>query len=118
MPGVRTAPVHTVHIIKASNKILGILEDETISVNYSTQHKIIRTIMSWLELEDLYPESNFELHCEEPDLSGKHKDEFIRKIINEYMNTKASKVGNRITQQERGKYIRHNNKKRVHEAGQ
>lgn len=112
----------TVNIIKASNKIFDILEEQTILVNNSTHHKILRTIMFWLEcdyvLDELYPRSNFQFHCEEPDLSVKHKSEFIRKIINEYMNMKASKVGSRITQEERGKYIRHSNKKRVQEAGQ
>lgn len=105
----------TVHIIKASNKIFDILERRKHQINTVHMHdSTLKTIMSLLPLEQLYTQSNFELHGQH----DSHKETFIHDIVLTYMKQKSNKIGNRITEQEKGEYIRHNNKKQVHISGQ
>lgn len=108
----------TVNIIKASNKILQELASEAMPLDSITQNMALKTIMRWLEIDELYSGSDFDEHVEEPQILGQHKVTFIRNIVHEYMIQKSKNVCSRISEQERGKYIRHNNKKRVQEAGQ
>lgn len=108
----------TVDIIKVSNKVFSMLENQIEFENqYSDKHdKILGTILIVLDKDELYPNSNFNWH--DNAISGQHKVDFIRKVIYEYLKMKSCKVGGRISEQERGTYVRHNNKKRTHEAGQ
>lgn len=109
--------ISTVDIIKATNKILGLLECQN---GYTfTFERVLSTVMSHLCIEKLYTQSNFNLHDMKKS-SGiiTHQEQLVQKIVNEYMKLKSSKIGNRISEEERGVYIRHNNKKRIHEAGQ
>lgn len=110
----------TVNIVKATNKILSLLENNRHTALSFTYERTLQTIMSHLLIEELYTESLFDQHLMAEENSGifTHKENFIRKVINEYMKLKSKKIGNRISEEERGEYIRHKNKKRVHEAGQ
>lgn len=108
----------TVNIIKSCNEVFSLLEHQNISVDSGTHDKILRTIMYCLEIDELYSQSNFDCHVEDPRESFQHKNAFIRKVVHGYMIMKAKNIGNRISEAEQGAYIRHNNKKRVQEAGQ
>lgn len=110
----------TVSIIKATNKIFDILEETNESPQDRSYNIILRTVMSALICEDLYSNSNFTLHCSSkvkyPGLT--HQEEFICRVVDEYMKLKSNKIGVRISEEERGVYIRHSYKKRVQEVGQ
>lgn len=110
----------TIDIIKATNKILHIIEQQTLLEPHRSYDKVLRTIMSCLYIDELYEKSDFNLHnkAEENSCSFDHHEKFIYKIVNEYMKLKSKKIGSRITEEEQGIYIRHNNKKRIHESGQ
>lgn len=110
----------TVDIIKATNRICTLLEnDEDIDTSTALYNRTLKTIMSHLVAEELYAQSDFENHDQRNTSSNiTHQEEFIFKIVVEYMKMKSNMIGNRITEEERGKYIRCNYKKRVHEAGQ
>lgn len=109
----------TVNIIKATNKILNILEDKEIAGN-NIYDDTLKTIMSHLYIEELFMETNFNAHDsqETNSILFSHQHVFIYNIVREYMKLKSRKVGNRISEEEQGTYIRHNFKKRVQEAGQ
>lgn len=103
----------TVDIIKATNKILSHLEDQPeIAQMYD---RTLKTIMFYLCTEELYTQTDFNMH---PQRKCEHREDFISKIVREYMKMKSCKIGSRISEQEKGTYIRHNYKKRIQEAGQ
>lgn len=111
----------TVHIIIASNKIFNIFENQSIESNTKKAYDgMIATIMNSLPIEELYTNSDFNTHGQinEDSSNLSHHEKFIYTVVNEYMKLKSKKIGSRISEEERGKYIRHNNKKRVHEKGQ
>lgn len=115
---LKTLCLSTVHIIQASNEIFSILKqlkihDSSVNVHDST----LKTIMSHLHTEELYQQSNFESHGQSHS-QWTHKEKFIYEIVLEYMRQKSCKIGIRITEEEKGNYIRHNNKKLVHISGQ
>lgn len=68
-------------------------------------------------MEELFIQTDFELHERRPNKNLTHREELILKIVVEFMNMKSKKIGNRIAEENQGTYIRHNNKKRVHERG-
>lgn len=107
----------TIDIIKAANKIFSLLEDKDMDVTH-TYDSVLKTVMDYLEFDDLYSATDFGLHTIEHSGPFSHQEEFIYKIVNEYMKLKSRKIGDRIGEKERGVYIRHENRKRVHEAGQ
>lgn len=47
-----------------------------------------------------------------------HKEEFIINLIKMYMTIKSQKIGNKITDEDRGELIRNRRKHAVHQAGQ
>lgn len=112
----------TVDIIKAANKILSIIEGIEGQEIYGTNifESTLKTIMCHLHYNSLYTETNFDSHHlnNRYSITYTHQDEFIYYIINEYMKLKSENIGSRISEEEQGTYIRHNYKKRVHEAGQ
>lgn len=112
--------ISTVHIIKATNKILDLLVDQFIYEDAYMYGSTLKTIMDHLHTEKLYTQSLFELHATPPKKSVlmTHKEGFIFQIVNEYMKLKSRNIGSRISEEERGNYIRHNYKKRIHESGQ
>lgn len=109
----------TVNIVIFTNKILNMVENQVILTN-NIYDKILRTVMNWLPIEEFYTQSEFNNHEQMNETSSQlsHKEKFICMIVNEYMKLKSKKIGGRISEEERGTYIRHNNKKRVHEKGQ
>lgn len=78
------------------------------------------TILSHLPVEKLYINSDFEKHQKSGTqcIGWTHKDNFIFNIVFEFMKQKSSTIGNRITEEEKGAYIRHNYKKMVHSKDQ
>lgn len=108
----------TVAIIKAANKIMFILPNE--EFNFST---VALTILNHLYFDDLYVETDFESHitAEEqtncPDATL-HKRHFLLNVVKAYIHIKANKIGGKISNEERGVYIQHINKKLIHQAGQ
>lgn len=96
----------TVHIIKSTNKILQLIEQQAIPETNRTHDNVLRTIMSYLLIDDLYQQSNFGLHNKAEEILGplSHKEEFIYKIVYEYMKIKSKKIGSRITEEEQGTY--------------
>lgn len=79
----------------------------------------LKTVMFNLDIEVLYDRTSFDLHGEQSKVSSlTHREEFILSIVYECMKIKSNEIGARITEEEQGKYVRHNNKKKTHEAGQ
>lgn len=110
--------LNTVHIVKASNRIFNILQRSMKDDCAENLHDmILKTIMSLLPTEKLYTQSNFESH-KRSHKQWTHKEKFIYGIVSEYMRQKSCKIGNRITEEEKGEYIRHSNRKLVHFSGQ
>lgn len=101
----------TVTIIKVINYISKLLSQGR------SFHYISQTVLTHIPIDELFDRSNFEGHTY---MQGQlsHKEEFIRKIIENYLKIKAEKIGIRISEEERGEYIRHKNKKNTHNAGQ
>lgn len=108
----------TVDLVKATNKILNLLVDQVVGLDVNVYVSTIKKVMSLLNIQELFKQSNFNTHSQKKCGLFTHKEEFICKIVSEYMKLKSQRIGSRITEQERGTYIRHNNKKRIHEAGQ
>lgn len=74
----------TVHIIIASDKIFQILESKSIEMSTTQAYNnILRRIMNFLPIEELYTESDFNLHNQENETSYQlsHKEKFIYKIV-------------------------------------
>lgn len=116
----------TVNIIKASNKLHDLLADNGYDVK-----AIIMTTLQNLDYEELFEETDFDDHSDpemdETDetvgygiygLHVSHKEDFISEIVKVYINMKSHNIFRKISDEERGDYIRHRNKKSTHFAGQ
>lgn len=114
---IRKPCISSVHIIKATNKIIEMLNNNA-TMHLDMYDSVLKTIMDYLDSEKLYANSNFTNHSKSSSALLSHKEAFIFKIVDEYMKLKSRKIGARISEEKRGVYIRHNNKKRIHEAGQ
>lgn len=102
----------TIDIIKAATSIMDRLKSE---VSYM---EVLKKILVNLEIDQIYTNSNFNNHKFGTIDMLSHKEQFIIKIIEAYMDLKSLRIGSRITQEERGVYIRHTSRKDVHFAGQ
>lgn len=76
-----------------------------------------------LDFNDLYEYTNFEEHTNDDEIETwenyrDHKTHFLSNVIETYINMKAHKIGNKIRDEERGRYIRHKNTKLIHTSGQ
>lgn len=108
----------TFDIIKAADGIFNLLGNHQENASTEAYYNALKTVMINLNMEELFVHSDFELHECRPNTILTHREEFIFKIVVEFMNMKSKKIGNRIAEENQGTYIRHNNKKRVHERGQ
>lgn len=117
---VRMPCISTVHIIKVTNKLCDLLDvhNKTMQCDDIMYESVLKTVMQILEFEKLYTNSSFEIHIKKEGGLLSHKDTFIYNVVDEYMTLKSRKIGARISELKQGKYIRHSNKKRIHEAGQ
>lgn len=106
---------NTVDIIKISNKIIALLPDEEIAMKI-----VVMTIFNNLDLEQLFSRTRFEEHLnKEGDRRNlSHRENFIYCIVRTYIDMKSKYIGGKISDEARGEYIRHKNKKQVHFAGQ
>lgn len=111
----------TVHIIKAINKMHSLLPGKGYDVN-----AIILTVLQNLDYDDLYIDTDFEDHTDhtvpetEETINShiSHKEILIRNIVKVYINMKSHNIFQKITDEKRGVYIRHANRKQTHFAGQ
>lgn len=103
----------TVHIIKSADVIM-----EKLAIGGSEFMETLKTILVNLDTDELFHSTDFEFHNDPISGGLTHKEQFIVKIIDMYMNMKSQNIGNRITAEERGEYIRHTSRKNVHFAGQ
>lgn len=78
------------------------------------------TVVNYLDIDCLYTDSVFEDHARfnEIEIQLNHKINFLLTVIKTYMHIKANKIGSKISDEERGVYIRHTHKKLVHISGQ
>lgn len=108
----------TVEIIKVINKIHELLPDRGYNVR-----SIITTTLQHLDYESLFNGTKFDDHIdpemeENHDSLFSHKENFIKNIVKNYINMKAHNIFGKISDEERGVYVRHNNKKNTHFSGQ
>lgn len=108
----------TVKIIKFFNKLNDLLPDK----GYDFK-AIVETCFFHLNPDSLFISTEFDDHIEAEmnDIQSSpssHKNNFIKEIIKCYANMKAQKIGRKITDEERGEYVRHTNRKNTHFAGQ
>lgn len=108
----------TVDIIKAINKIHELLPHNGYDVKL-----IIMTVLQNLDYERIFNGTEFDGHIdpekeETHNWPISHKENFIRNIVECYVNMKAHNFYGKKSDEERGAYIRHDNKKQTHFAGQ
>lgn len=108
----------TVNIVTATNKIMFLLPNKEFSLDSIS----VMTLNS-LDFDDLYAYTNFEEHANDDDTETlenyqEHKSNFLSNVVKTYINMKAHKIGNKIGDEERGRYIRHKNTKLIHTSGQ
>lgn len=108
----------TVNIVTATNKIMFLLPNKEFSI-----YSISMMTLNSLDFNDLYEYTNFEEHTNDDELETwenyrDHKTHFLSNVIETYINMKAHKIGNKIRDEERGRYIRHKNTKLIHTSGQ
>lgn len=82
---------------------------------------IVMTVLQNLDYDSLYIFTNFDDHidpekAETRDSSISHKESFIKNIVEAYINKKAHNIFSKLSDEERGIYIRHDNKKQTHFA--
>lgn len=101
----------TVKILQIANKVSSLLAQGS-SFEFTVQN-----ILNYLPIDDLFNQSNFDEHTFIENKLA-HKQQFVCNIVQNYLRMKADKIGIKISEEERGEYIRHKNKKNVHSAGQ
>lgn len=115
---IRKPCISTVNIIRVANEICELAHTNETEQSANTYESVLITTIDILDSDKLYTNTNFTSHGGSSAGLFSHKDEFIWKVVNEYLTLKSKLIGARISEESRGKYIRHSNKKRVHEAGQ
>lgn len=106
----------TLKIVIFCNAVLKIYSTENYQGN--NFNCIWRTICENVDIDDLYTDFAFIHSAEDNSTSIDHKTEFISEVIKLYMTMKSQKVGNKITQEERGELIRFKKKRDYLLAGQ
>lgn len=104
----------TVDIVTFANAVMKWISKQRGQGN--DHNAVLRTIYNNLIIDDLYTNENFELH--EHKSNNLHKDEFVKQLIEIYLQLKSNKIGKKITDEERGELIRNRRKQDVHHAGQ
>lgn len=106
--------VNTTHIIKAADVIM-----EKLAISGGSGYsQTMKTVFVNLNIDELFSKTDFEGHNHETSGAYTHKEQFLLEIIDTYMNMKSHNIGDRITEERRGEYIRHTSRKNVHFAGQ
>lgn len=77
-----------------------------------------KTIFNNINLEELYSQTNFEDHQQQSVDSYGHKEKFVMEIIRTYMTMKSDNIGQRITDEERGAFVRSRLRALTHNSGQ
>lgn len=77
-----------------------------------------KTILNYIDIEDLYSTEDFEQHEQQRYSQFTHKEEFVIQVVKMYVIFKSQKIGRKIADEGKGEYIRHKNKQAVHLAGQ
>lgn len=107
---------NTLKLVIFSNFVMKKIYAEFSEGNNS--NSVCKAIYENLDINDLY--INFSIaHDEQNELALlAHKQEFISALIKTYMEIKSKKYGKKLTDQQRGKLIRHYNKRAIIDSGQ
>lgn len=106
----------TVNIIIFATAIMKLI---SVQQSQGNDYNIVwRTIFNHLNIDDLYRNENFNQHQHKLIQSLGHKEDFVVHLIKIFMTLKSQKIGNKITEEERGELIRNRRKQDVHHAGQ
>lgn len=106
----------TVTIVIFANAVMKSISNQRSQGN--NFNSVWKTIYNNLNIHDLYTYEDFEEHQHQLKQTYCHKEEFIIQLIKMYMTIKSQKIGNKITDEERGELIRNRRKHAVHHAGQ
>lgn len=87
------------------DNLLNIYKSHSVSFNSIMTH-----ISQKIDIDRFYDQSSFEEHD--------HKHDFIKTIINSYMDIRSTEECKRITKMSQSAPIRHSYLKEVHRAGQ
>lgn len=99
----------TVQLVIFSNAVMRAIK----SVEQEIQiQSVKKTICNNLNMGELYTTSVFEHD------SQNHKEQFIAQVVNAYVVLKSEKIGKRISDEERGAFIRSRLKALTHTSGQ
>lgn len=103
----------TVDIVIFSNAVIQIISSHDSGRSFDNTW---RNIYSNINVDELYAFANF-LHEQDKKVCD-HKEEFIVRVIKTYLKLKSKKIGQKLTDEERGELIRNRRKHAIHEAGQ
>lgn len=98
----------TVDIVVFSNAAINLITSD-LKRNFDGVQK---TIISYLDMNKVYTGSDF-IHSNDD-----HKEKFVAEVVRTYLKLKSQNIGNRVTDEERGAFIRNRLKSRIHELGQ
>lgn len=108
----------TLKIVILSNVVMRAISSNVRSKDISS---VLKTIENHLNYDDLYVASNF-VHQQrnQTDVAcgSAHKKDFVGKVIKAYLKLKSEKIGQRITDEERGEFIRNRKNQKVYASGQ
>lgn len=101
----------TVNIVIFANAIMKLISSH---VNAGDFNIVAKTIASNLNVNELYTASisDFESHQQQSSSIWSHKEEFVTLVVKTYLTLKSQKIGKRITEEERQKFIEKKKKKK------
>lgn len=102
----------TFEICKFVGSFLSFFEGKTITFDAA-----LLQILRKIKFESLFTSSDFDSHAENGHKYG-HKYDFVKKIVQTYMNMKSVHSAKAVTLSKHDEPIRHKLKKIIHELGQ
>lgn len=106
----------TVNLVIFSNEVMKLISEHSSRGN--SFNAVCKTIYNYVDTEEVYSYENFENHIQNFEPQAEHKQNFIMRMIKTYNSLKSHKIGNKITDEERGELIRNRRRKEIHFAGQ
>lgn len=104
----------TLKIVIFSDAVLKIISLENPLGN--TLNAVLKVIYENINMDDLFDTVNFNHNDQEESTS--HKAKLVSQLIKTYLTIKSKRMGQRISDKERGELIRHRKKREVILAGQ
>lgn len=107
----------TLKIVIFSNALMKIMSSNDQGKRFDT---VWKTIHGNLDIDDLYNGSNFEHNNVEQQVgcTSNHKEKFVIEVLKTLLTLKSEKIGQRITDEECGVFIRNRMKTKIHASGQ